>query len=109
MRRRPFIFKLAVLASSSSGNCTLVATGRTRLLVDAGLSRKETFERLKLLGVEPDSITAILITHEHADHIGGLPVMAKKRDGVQIPVYISHLTAPAVPWGDCEPVLETFQ
>jgi phosphoribosyl 1,2-cyclic phosphodiesterase len=86
-----------------------VATGRTRLLVDAGLSRKETFERLKALNVDPDTITAILITHEHADHIGGIPVLAKKRDGVQYPVYISQLTAPAVPWGDCEPVLETFQ
>jgi len=73
------------------------------------LSRKETFERLTALGVDPASLTAILITHEHSDHIGGLPVLAKKRDGRQLPVYISHLTAPAVPWGDCEPVLETFQ
>jgi len=73
------------------------------------LSRKETFERLKALGVDPASISAILITHEHSDHIGGLPVLAKKRDGVQFPIYISHLTAPAIPWGDCEPILETFQ
>ena len=73
------------------------------------MSRKETFERLTALGVDPASLTAILITHEHSDHIGGLPVLAKKRDGRQLPVYISHLTAPAVPWGDCEPVLETFQ
>jgi phosphoribosyl 1,2-cyclic phosphodiesterase len=92
-----------------------VATGRTRLLVDAGLSRKETFERLTALGVDPASLTAILITHEHVDHIGGLPVLAKKREEkatgevLQVPVYISHLTAPAVPWGDCEPVLEQFQ
>jgi phosphoribosyl 1,2-cyclic phosphodiesterase len=73
------------------------------------LSRKETFERLKALGVDPDSLSAILITHEHSDHIGGLPVLAKKRNGVQFPIYISQLTAPAVPWGDCEPILETFQ
>ena len=85
--------KVSVLASSSSGNCTLVATERTRLLVDAGLSRKETFERLTAAGVRPDSLTAILITHEHSDHISGLHAIAKK---LNIPVYMSRLTAPAV-------------
>ena len=87
----------------------MVATERTRLLIDAGLSRKETLERLAALGVDPVSLSAILITHEHTDHIAGLPVLAKRRHGVQFPVYISHLTAPAVPWGDCEPALESFQ
>src|SRR5580693_5808998 len=91
--RTSAIVSITVLASSSTGNCALVSTGRTRLLIDAGLSRKETFERLKALGVDPDSITAILITHEHSDHISGLPVLAKKRNGVQFPVYISNLTA----------------
>lgn len=91
-----------------------MATGRTRLLVDAGLSRKETFERLAAMGVDPGSLNAILITHEHNDHIGGLPVLAKAREdaggrALQIPVYITHLTAPAVPWGDCQPILEQFQ
>lgn len=109
----PAIVSVTVLASSSAGNCTLVATGRTRLLVDAGLSRKETFERLTALGVDPASLSAILITHEHNDHIGGLPVLAKPRTDagrtLQLPVYITHLTAPAVPWADCEPVLEQFQ
>lgn len=92
--------------------------------MDAGLSRKETFERMTALGVDPDTLDAILITHEHNDHIGGLPVLAKKREArkrdgpkhpglpgrdMQVPVYITHLTAPAVPWGDCEPILEQFQ
>ena len=84
----------------------MVSTGRTRLLVDAGLSRKETFERLKTLGVDPETLTAILITHEHTDHIGGLPVIAKKLD---IPVYVSRLTAPAIPWDEYIPKLEMFQ
>jgi phosphoribosyl 1,2-cyclic phosphodiesterase len=93
----------------------LVATERTRLLVDAGLSRKETFDRLAAMGIDPVSLNAILITHEHNDHIGGLPVLAKAREDagsgrtLQLPVYITHLTAPAVPWGDCEPILEQFQ
>ena len=78
-------------------------------MIDAGLSRKETFERLERIGVSPQSLTAILITHEHSDHVSGLPVLAKPRDGVQIPVYVSRLTAPVIPWGDCVPNLELFQ
>ncbi len=56
----------------------MVATERTRLLIDAGLSRKETFERLAAIGVASDTLTAILITHEHSDHIAGLQVIARK-------------------------------
>src|SRR5215472_3924559 len=100
------IVQVSVLASSSSGNCTLVATERTRLLVDAGLSRKETFERTAAAGIDPESIDAILITHEHTDHVAGLQAIAKKLD---IPVYVSLLTAPAIPWGDYSPRLEQFQ
>src|SRR6202142_3345002 len=105
------LFKISVLASSSSGNSTLVATEKTRLLVDAGLSRKETFERLAAAGADPESLTAILITHEHSDHIAGLQVIARKLD---IPIYMSRLTAPAIfgkdtPWAeDYTPKLELF-
>jgi phosphoribosyl 1,2-cyclic phosphodiesterase len=84
----------------------LVSAGDTRILVDAGLSRKETFERLAAAGVDPEGLTAILITHEHTDHVAGLPAVAKKLD---VPVYISRLTAPAIPWGDYIPKLELFQ
>jgi phosphoribosyl 1,2-cyclic phosphodiesterase len=87
------LVKISVLASSSSGNSTLVATERTRLLIDTGLSRKETFERLSAAGTAPESLTAILITHEHSDHIAGLHTIAKKLD---IPIYVSRLTAPAI-------------
>jgi phosphoribosyl 1,2-cyclic phosphodiesterase len=106
---RAFIVKGWVLASSSTGNATLLATARTRLLIDAGLSRKDTFERLERIGISPQSLSAILITHEHSDHIAGLPVLAKPRDGFQIPVYVSRLTAPQIPWGDCVPNLQLFQ
>ncbi len=83
-----------------------MATERTRLLVDAGLSRKDTFERLSAAGIDPQSLTAILVTHEHSDHIAGLPVIAKT---LRIPVYLSRLTAPSIPWGEYVPPLELFQ
>ena len=66
---RTFIVRGWILASSSTGNATLLATEKTRLLIDAGLSRKETFERLVRIGISPQSLTAILITHEHSDHL----------------------------------------
>lgn len=100
------IVKVSVLASSSAGNSTLVATERTRLLVDAGLSRKETFERLEACGVDPTSLTAILITHEHSDHVAGIQVIAKT---LRIPVYLSRLTAPCLAWGEYVPPIELFQ
>ena len=83
-----------------------MATERTRLLVDAGLSRKETFERLAMAGATPESLTAILVTHEHSDHIAGLQTIARKLD---IPVYVSRLTAPAILWEQYTPRLELFQ
>ena len=79
---------ISVLASGSRGNCTLLATSRTRVLIDCGLSCRETCRRLALQGIAPESVSAILITHEHADHVAGLHVMAKK---FRLPVY---LTAP---------------
>ncbi|HLX42174.1 MAG TPA: MBL fold metallo-hydrolase [Bryobacteraceae bacterium] len=93
------------MASSSAGNSTLVATERTRLLIDAGLSRKETFERLTAAGIDPQSIDAILITHEHTDHVSGLQAIARKLD---VPVYLSLLTAPAITWGEYTPKIEMF-
>jgi phosphoribosyl 1,2-cyclic phosphodiesterase len=74
--------------------------------VDAGLSRKETFARLAASGTDPESLTAILITHEHCDHVSGLPAIARKLD---IPVYLSRLTAPAIVWDEYTPKLELFQ
>lgn len=100
------IVSLKILASSSAGNASVVSSSSTRILVDAGLSRKETFERMATEGITPESLTAIVITHEHSDHVAGLPAIAKK---LGIPVYMSRLTAPAIPWGDFTPRLELFQ
>jgi len=76
--------------------------------VDAGLSRKETFERLASIGVAWESIDAILVTHEHTDHVSGLAAIAgKMNDGPRrVPAFISAMTAPAISWGERVPPIE---
>jgi phosphoribosyl 1,2-cyclic phosphodiesterase len=95
-----------VLASGSSGNCSLVATDRTRILVDAGLSFKELTKRLASIGEQPGSLDAVLVTHEHCDHISGLVRLAKKTAAA---IYVTHQTAPLIDWEDATPRLERFQ
>ena len=79
---------ITVLASGSRGNSSLLASSTTRLLIDCGLSCRETCRRLAAQGIAPESVSAILITHEHSDHVAGLHVMARK---FRLPVF---LTAP---------------
>ncbi len=98
--------KVCVLASGSSGNATLVATSRTRILIDAGLSFRELSNRLRAIGEDPREISAVLVTHEHNDHISGLPVLAKM---LKVPIYLTSLTAPAIAWNEVTPRVETFQ
>jgi phosphoribosyl 1,2-cyclic phosphodiesterase len=81
--------RFTVLASGSRGNCTVLCGGRTRILVDAGLSCRELFRRMKLAGEEPATLNAIVITHEHQDHVNGLAVTARK---LGIPVYFTEGT-----------------
>lgn len=69
---------VSVLASGSRGNATFVKTGCVRLLIDAGISMKELARRLEAIGEDPDGIDAVLITHEHTDHSGGLKVLVKE-------------------------------
>ena len=70
--------KAVNLASGSDGNLTYIESGNAKILVDIGLSCKETEKRLALLGLSGDELDAILITHEHSDHIKGLDVFASK-------------------------------
>jgi phosphoribosyl 1,2-cyclic phosphodiesterase len=72
---KPIGLRVSILASGSSGNLTLLETERTRLLVDAGLGKRETLARLAAVENSFDHLDGILITHEHADHCNGLPQM----------------------------------
>lgn len=97
-----------ILASGSSGNAAFLSTGNTRILIDAGLSMKELARRLALIGESLESIDAILISHEHSDHIAGLPVLARSKK-IRARIFLTRLTAPAIDWGGGQPRLETFQ
>ena len=81
--------RFTVLASGSKGNATVLTGGRTRILVDCGLSCRELFRRMRLMGEEPETLDAILITHEHSDHVNGVAVTARK---LGIPVYFTEGT-----------------
>ena len=81
--------RFTVLASGSKGNSTVVSGGRTRILVDCGLSCRELFRRMRLAGEEPEALDAIVITHEHSDHVNGVAVTARK---LGIPVYFTEGT-----------------
>jgi phosphoribosyl 1,2-cyclic phosphodiesterase len=81
--------RMTVLASGSKGNSTVVSSTRTRILVDAGVSCRELFKRMAAAGEDPRTLDAILVTHEHQDHIQGLAVTARK---LGIPVYFTEST-----------------
>ncbi|WP_420239571.1 MBL fold metallo-hydrolase [Telmatobacter bradus] len=81
--------RFTVLASGSKGNSTVVTGGRTRILIDAGLSCRELFRRMRAVGEDPETLQGILITHEHADHVNGIVVTARK---LGIPVYFTEAT-----------------
>ncbi|MFZ4396784.1 MAG: MBL fold metallo-hydrolase [Kiritimatiellia bacterium] len=85
--------EICVLASGSDGNCIYVAGGGTRLLIDAGLSRKETAARLAQLGVELDVISGVLFTHDHADHCVRADVIHRRH---ALPFYANEGTAAGI-------------
>lgn len=87
------MFGFCPLASGSRGNCLYVGSETTRVLIDAGISASEAFLRLQEIGVDPGTIQAVLITHEHSDHIRGLPVLAAK---LKIPVLANAETAKGI-------------
>ena len=85
--------QLTILGSGSNGNCALLEAGETRLLIDAGLSGRQIRARLQTIGRAPETLSGILITHEHSDHITGLSVLAAR---LNLPVYCNSDTKRAI-------------
>lgn len=86
--------RFSVLASGSTGNAAYIETENIRLLIDAGLSGKQIVHLLRKIGVQPEQLDAILLTHEHSDHVKGLGVMARRYG---LPVYTNEATWQALP------------
>jgi phosphoribosyl 1,2-cyclic phosphodiesterase len=97
--------RVCVLGSGSRGNSTLVVTEKTRLLVDAGFSKKETYARLSSIGETAEGCAALIISHEHSDHINGLKGLAVD---LKVPVYISAETRAAIQWDKRITAIETI-
>jgi phosphoribosyl 1,2-cyclic phosphodiesterase len=84
------MLRFTILGSGSSGNCAYLETEHVRILVDAGFSAKQIESRLASIGRSVADVQAIFITHEHGDHVCGVPVLAKRH---AIPIYCNRLTA----------------
>lgn len=80
------MIRFAILGSGSKGNATLIEAGGTRVLIDCGFNLRETESRLQRLGVEAAALAAVLVTHEHSDHLGGVARLARRH---QLPVYLT--------------------
>lgn len=91
--------RVRIIGSGSSGNVLYVESGDTRVLVDVGLSARETVRRLTEAGIDPSSIDGIIVTHEHGDHARGVSVFARSHD---VPVYTTAATREACQFGRFE-------
>ncbi len=85
--------RVCILASGSSGNCTYIGNQNTSILIDAGLSGRETSRRLEQIGVKPDGIHAVCVSHEHNDHTAGLHVLHQRH---HIPIFANSGTVEAL-------------
>src|SRR5690554_6561938 len=81
--------KFCALSSGSSGNCLFLSTGKTSILVDAGLSGKRIEQLMAQIDKSPRSVAAILVTHDHIDHTSGVGVLSRRFD---LPIYANPLT-----------------
>ena len=97
--------RVCVLGSGSRGNATLIATEKTRLLVDAGFSRRETYARLEAVGERAGGFDAFVISHEHSDHVRGVETLALD---CKAPVFISATTHDVMHWNRRLKAFEMF-
>jgi phosphoribosyl 1,2-cyclic phosphodiesterase len=88
--------RFASLGSGSQGNALVVEAGDTRVLLDCGFSTRSTVEKLARLGVSPEALRGVLVTHEHSDHIAGVFKFARR---YELPVFLTHGTFAAAPRG----------
>jgi phosphoribosyl 1,2-cyclic phosphodiesterase len=88
----PSVLSVAFLGSGSSGNCAVVRCGKTTVLVDAWLSRRETKRRLALRGIALEDVSGVFLTHEHSDHVHGALALSRRAG---LPVYATAGTADA--------------
>jgi phosphoribosyl 1,2-cyclic phosphodiesterase len=84
---------LHILGSSSAGNCAVVSTSRGAVLIDAGFSCRQITRRLEEVGLAPEDLSGIVLTHEHGDHTRGLEVFCRKHKHLRIPIYTNPHTA----------------
>jgi phosphoribosyl 1,2-cyclic phosphodiesterase len=97
---------IASLNSGSNGNCYFIENGEDAVLIDAGLSCRETEKRMKRLGLKMEHVRALFITHEHSDHIRGVEGISKK---YQLPVYINEATLKHSRLGISKALVRNFQ
>ena len=86
---KPHMIKFCTLFSGSSGNCIFISTDKSKILVDAGMSLKKITEALETMGENPCELDAVLISHEHIDHIRGAGILSRK---LNIPIYANSNT-----------------
>lgn len=85
--------RFTILGSGSGGNCAYLETDQARILIDAGFSGRQIAQRLEGIGRKIEDLTAVILTHEHSDHIQGLNVLCNRH---QIPLYCNRLTKEAI-------------
>ncbi|MBZ5513563.1 MAG: MBL fold metallo-hydrolase [Acidobacteriia bacterium] len=101
--------RVCVLGSGSHGNATLIATEKTQLLVDAGFSRRETIARLAAADEQANGFDALIISHEHSDHVRGLESLTRDAAGRATPIYLNEATCDAIRWGRRAKAFELFK
>ena len=102
----PMHLHITSLNSGSNGNCYYIGTEEEAILVDAGISCRETEKRMKRLGLSMERVRAVFISHEHSDHVRGLPVLAKK---YQLPIYITPNTLRGARLSPENPLVKPFE